>query len=276
MLYHLLGYDMLLDTFPCIVLLSVPLHHPYGQHLGRERRAIPANPLAPAVKYEGTKRRGTGASKTCLEPGASSRLKSPPPRNTPRPATAPGTKDSSWAAAEPLKCTDVGSSGSLKTGAQLRAYILAPAALHPASHSAPPSASHSARTALLPARALGPGTARPSRSCSGLLGGRGGHSPPSAEPNGLCPAQRPGCRASGDFVSGREGTKPACLGLSPPGPGADFRFVPGHHSQTHRAAWSVWPRRLPGLEGSPAPRRVCIWFVHDLPVRIRAIGPRPR
>lgn len=108
-------------------------------------RAIPANPLAPAVKYEGTKRRGTGASKTCLEPGASSRLKSPPPRDTPCPATAPGTKDSSWAAAEPLECTDVGSSGSLKTGAQLRAYILAPAALHPTSHSAPPSASHSAR-----------------------------------------------------------------------------------------------------------------------------------
>lgn len=108
------------------------------------------------------------------------------------------------------------------------------------------------------------------------LGGRGGYSPPSAEPNELCPDQRPGCRASGDFVSGREGTKPARLGLSPPGPGADFRFVPGHHSQTRSAAWSVWPRRLPGLEGRPGPRRVCIWFVHDLPVRIRAIGPRPR
>lgn len=95
-------------------------------------------------------------------------------------------------------------------------------------------------------------TARPSRSCSGLFRGRGGCSPPPAEPNGLRPARHPGCRASGDFVSGREGTKPARLGLSPPGPGADFRFVPGRHSQTRRAAWSVAqaPSRA---EGRPAP-----------------------
>lgn len=249
--------------------------------MGREHRATPANPLAPTVKHEGTdgtKRRGTGAGKTCLEPRASPRLKSPPPRDTPCLATASGTKDSSWAAAEPLECTDVGSFGFVKAGAQqqdnpyfsydggtqkLRAYILAPPhctrRLTPRHHGRPTPRADGATSRL----GAGPGarevaTARPSRSCSGLFRGRGGRSPPPAEPNGLRPARHPGCRASGDFVSGREGTKPARLGLSPPGPGADFRFVPGRHSQTRRAAWSV--AQAPSRAGGPSHARGGIAF----------------
>lgn len=109
------GNDMLLDNFTCIVLISIPLHHPDGQHfcLGREHGTT-ANPLAPAVKHEGTdgtKRRGTNAALEVGEvrlnpgPGASPRLKSPPPRDTPSPtprppdppppATTSGTKGSS-------------------------------------------------------------------------------------------------------------------------------------------------------------------------------------
>lgn len=243
--------------------------------MGREHRATPANPLAPAVKHEGTdgtKRRGTGAGKTCLEPRASPRLKSPPPRDTPCLATASGTKGSSWAAAEPLECTDVGSFGFVKAGARqqdnpyfsydggtqkLRAYILACRTAPGVSLRATMGVPLRARTALLPAWALGPELARsqPRGLPAPALGSSG-----AAVVARRRPLSRTGFVLLGILVAGhretscRDARGQSRLASACPhrASGPTFVLFP---AATHRRAGrlGLWPRRLPGLEGRPAP-----------------------
>lgn len=272
MLCHLLGYDMLLDSFPCIVLVLVPLHHPDGQRLGRERQATSANPLAPAVKHEGTdgtKRRGIGAWNPGLPRGWSCHL-----LGTPHALQLPlGPRAPSWAATEPLECTDDGSSGYLKVGAQqqdnryfsydggtqkLRAYILASAALHPASHSAPPWASQSAhgRRYFPPGRwaRSSPGLSRAAFRL--LLRGPQGPRWPLAAARW---AERTlSCAASwlqgfGRLRVGTRGDKDGSPRPVPTGPRGRLSFCSRPPLTDAQGGLVCVPRRLPGLEGRPAP-----------------------
>lgn len=153
-----------------------------------------------------------------------------------------------------------------RTSEAARLYTSALAALHPASHSAPPQAFHSARgRPYFPAGRWAPScgvaSGRPCRSC--LWAAREWRAARRR------PLDRPGFVLRGGVLvagpretSHLDATGPSRrrLGLAPLGPGADFRFLPSaaalFPAATHglRAALCLRPSGAGGT--GPRPRRV--------------------
>lgn len=290
MLCHLLGYDVLLDTFPCIVLVSVPLHHPDGQHLGRERPSNSCQPAGTCCEVWGDQAMWNRRWQNMLGTQGFLEAEVATSSGHSMPCNCPwdqGLQLGSWRATGMHRCgifwlPESGSPAAEQPVLQLRRRHTEAARLYTRAGRTAPGVSLRAtvgvplraRTALLPARALGPGTARPSRSRSGLLRG----------PRWPLVAARWAERAlscSASCLQGigrlRVGTRGDKAGRPHRAPGPTFVLFP---ATTHRRAARLGlcgPGAFPGRpEGRPAPRRVCVWFVHDLPVRIRAIGPSPR
>lgn len=287
---------MLLDSFPCIVLVSVPPF--WGTTFGK---GAPSNSCQPASTYceawgdrwdQATRnRRWQNMLGTQGFPEAEVVTSSghPMPCNC---LWDQGLQLGGCRATGMHRCgifwlRESGSTAAGQPVLQLRRrhteaarlYTRA-AALHPASHSAPPWASHSARGR----RYFPPGRwARSSRGRNRaafplLLWALQGPRWPLAAARW---AERASSRSAswlqgiGRLRVGTRGDKAGSPRPVPTGPRGRLSFCSRLPLTDAQGGLVCGPGAFPGWRAVPRPRRDCFWFVHDLPVWIRAIGPRP-